>query len=87
MGLLTLPFRLPFLPVSGVIRLAEIIRDQAEQAYHDPAAIRRELEALDRAREAGEMTEEEIREAEQQVIARVVQEPGAAGAKPGVEEG
>jgi Gas vesicle protein G len=86
-GLLTLPFRLPFLPVTGVIRLAEIMRDEAERQYRDPAAVRRELEDLDRARASGQMTDEELREAEQRVIGRVVRVPGAGGAPASAEEG
>ena len=40
MGLLTLPFRLPFLPVEGVVRLAELIQEEAERTFYDPATVR-----------------------------------------------
>lgn len=60
MGLLTLPFRLPFLPVQAVIKLGEVLQEQAEQQLHDPARIRRELDEAQRRYEAGEISEEEF---------------------------
>lgn len=62
MNLLTLLFRLPFLPVTGFIRLAETIADEAERQLHDPARIRRELDQLQRAQESGEISAEEAAE-------------------------
>jgi hypothetical protein len=72
MNLLTLLFRLPFLPLQGIIQLAELLRDQAEQELHDPAAVRRQLEELERAEQAGELSEEDAAAAEQQAISRVI---------------
>jgi uncharacterized membrane protein len=60
MGLLTLPFRLPFLPVQAVIKLGEVLQEQAERQLHDPARIRRELDEAQRRYEAGEISEEEF---------------------------
>lgn len=60
MGLLTLPFRLPFLPVQAVIKLGEVLQEQAEQQLRDPARIRRELDDAQRRYEAGEISEEEF---------------------------
>jgi len=60
MDLLTLVFRLPFLPVRGLFRIAEVIRDQAEQEFHDPASVRRQLEALEEARIHGEISDQEV---------------------------
>lgn len=80
MGLLTLtlPLRIPFLPVQGVIRLAEIIQEQAGQELCDPATIRRELEEAQRQREAGNISEDEMARIEQEVTSRLVrpQQPG-----------
>ena len=53
MSLLTFPFKLPLLPVHAVVRLAEIIQDEAERTLADPATIRRELEEIDLARASG----------------------------------
>lgn len=68
MGLLTLPFRLPLLPVQGVIRLAQLIQEEAERELNDPARIRRELEAIDRARGAGEISGEKAARVEEDAV-------------------
>jgi hypothetical protein len=77
MELLTLIFRLPFLPVQGVIRLAELIQEQAEQELYDPARVRRELEEAQRRRDAGEITDDELAEFEDQLTSSLVTEPAA----------
>lgn len=82
MSLLTLPFRLPFLPMQGVVRLAQIIQEEAERTYNDPATIRRELAAIEQARAAGEITDEEAAQLQNEVIARLtrIRVSGAAAA-------
>jgi hypothetical protein len=78
-GLLTLPFRLPLLPVRGFIRLAQVLQEQAEQELYDPASVKRQLEDLEEAEQRGELSDEEIRELENQTVGRLVeQKPGAA---------
>jgi hypothetical protein len=72
MSLLTLPFKLPLLPLKGVIQLAELIRDQADEELHDPAAVRRQLEAVEEAERAGKLSPEDAAAAEQQAISRVI---------------
>ncbi len=59
MGLLTLPFRLPLLPLRAVVRLAEVIEEEAERTLYTPATIRRELEQIEQSRAAGEISDEE----------------------------
>jgi hypothetical protein len=73
MGLLTLPFRLPFLPMQAIVRLAEVIQDEAERTYYDPATIRRELAEIERARVAGDISEEEAAQLQDEVVARLTQ--------------
>ena len=60
MGLLTLIFRLPLLPVRGFIRLGEVIQDEAERQLHDPARVRHELEQAEEQRAAGQISEDEM---------------------------
>jgi hypothetical protein len=88
MNLLTLPFRLPFLPARGLIRLAEIIRDEAERQYQDPSAVRRELEETAQAAASGQLPVEEVRRRELEAISRLTQ-PGPAPGQAAVsgEEG
>ncbi|MGH3245646.1 MAG: gas vesicle protein GvpG [Trebonia sp.] len=80
MEVLTLIFRLPFLPVQGVIRLAELIEEQAESEYHNPARIRRELEEAQRQRDAGEITDDELAQIEDELTSIMV----APSASPSV---
>lgn len=83
MELLTLLFRLPFLPVQGVIKLGELIQDEAEQQLHDPARIRRELEQAQRRYEAGEISEEQFTQIQDELATTMVTEaapPSVPGA-------
>jgi Gas vesicle protein G len=84
MGLLTLPFKLPLLPVRAVIRLGELIQEEAEQQLHDPALVRRELEEAERKRAAGEISDEELSQVEQEVVARL--SLGRTGGTGGTED-
>ena len=72
MELLTLLFRLPFLPVQGVIRLGELLQDEAEQQLRDPARIRRELEDAQRRYEAGEISEEQFIQIQDELASTLV---------------
>ena len=78
MSLLTLPFRLPLLPVQGVIRLAEILRDEAERQYHDPVPVREELEEAEQAAASGQMSDEALAEREEQIIGRLAPQQAPA---------
>ena len=73
MGLLTLPFRLPFIPMQAIVRLAVMIQEEAERTYYDPATIRRELAEIERARAAGEISEEDAAWLQNEVVARLTQ--------------
>jgi hypothetical protein len=74
MGLLTLPFRLPFLPVQAVIQLAQVIRDQAERELHDPTAVRRQLEEAQEARVSGEISDQELAQVEAEATRRLLRQ-------------
>ncbi|MBF8185420.1 gas vesicle protein GvpG [Nonomuraea sp. K274] len=69
MGPLGLILGLPLAPVRGLVWLAERIQEQAELELHDPTSIRHQLEEIEAARRAGEITEEE----ESRAVARVLQ--------------
>lgn len=62
MNLLTFLFRLPLLPMQGFIKLASAISEEAERERANPATIRHELEHAERARETGEMSDEQAAE-------------------------
>jgi len=86
MGLLTLPFRLPFLPVQAIVRLAERIQEEAERTYYDPATIRRELAEIERARVAGEISDEDAAQLQNEVVVRLTQ-VRVTGAAPADRDG
>jgi hypothetical protein len=68
MGLFSSIAMLPLAPVRGVISLAEVIQRQVEQELHNPANTRRELEALEEARERGEISAKDEREAQKRIL-------------------
>jgi len=71
---LTLLFRLPLLPVTGLIRLAEIIDDQAQQELQSPLALRRALEDIEEAQRSGRASEDEVAQAERDAVRRLTGE-------------
>ena len=75
MGLFSAIAKLPLAPVYGVISLAEVIQRQVEQELHNPANTRRQLEALEEAREEGEISPEEEREAQKEILETRVAAP------------
>jgi hypothetical protein len=78
MGLL----RLPFLPVLGVIKLGELLQEEAERRLRDPARIRRELDQAQRRYEAGEISGEELAQIQDELTGTLVTEaapPSVAG--------
>jgi hypothetical protein len=79
MGLLSGLVTLPFAPVRGVFWLAELIQEQAEHEYYDPASIRNQIEALDQAYAAGEISQEDCIEAQEELIARLLSRGEASG--------
>ncbi|MGW4091829.1 gas vesicle protein GvpG [Nocardia sp. NPDC004750] len=70
-GVITSILTLPVAPVRGVIWLGELIQDQVEQKMRDPTVMRRELEEIDAAAAAGQLSEEERRQAQQAVLDRM----------------
>lgn len=72
MGPLTLLFRLPLMPVQGVIWLAEVIDEQAERELHDPARVRRQLEEAQHKAAIGEISEDELSRIEHTATSRLV---------------
>ena len=72
MGLLTLPFRLPILPLKGFIRLGELIAEQTERELRDPARVRRELEEAQWQHARGAISEEDVSRIQQKAISSLV---------------
>ncbi|MFB9238811.1 gas vesicle protein GvpG [Plantactinospora siamensis] len=63
---------LPLAPLRGVTALAGVLQEQAEQQLYDPATAWQQLEELDRAAAAGELSGAELEDAQQQIIDRLI---------------
>jgi len=85
MGLWSGIAMLPLAPVRGVVRLAEIIQQQVDQELHNPARTRRQLEELEEARERGEISADEEKQVQKQILETRVKP--AAPETPPPEEG
>ncbi|WP_040795603.1 gas vesicle protein GvpG [Nocardia higoensis] len=85
MGLVSSLLMLPLAPVRGVLWLGEVIQERVEHELNDPAKIRREIEAIDEAAAAGELSDEERRLAQQRVLDRLIRPPGSTGPPAGEE--
>ncbi len=72
MGLITGLLGLPLAPLRGTVWVAEQVRRQAEDELYDPAVIRSQLEAVDRARSSGELTDEEATALEDELVDRLM---------------
>ena len=72
MGLLTGLLTLPLAPVRGVSWLAERIKEQAEQQMYDPVSIRRQVAQIEAAVTAGELSEDEAAELENELLSRMM---------------
>lgn len=72
MGILSPLIKLPLTPVRGVIKLGEVLEDEAERQLRDPARIRRELEQAQRRYEAGEISEEEFEQTQDELTSTLI---------------
>ena len=88
MGLITGLLTLPLAPVRGTVWLAERIQEQAEAELYDEDVIRAQLMEIEAAREAGEISEEEATQAEDQLLERLIaaREMGADRTHGGFDE-
>ena len=72
MGLITGILGLPLAPLRGTIAVAEQIRQQAEDEFYDPGTIRAQLEAVERQRELGVLTDDEATAWEDELLERLM---------------
>jgi hypothetical protein len=72
MGLITGLLLAPLAPVRATVWLAERIQEQAEGELYDESAIRSGLLELDEARASGAFSEDEIADAENALLGRLM---------------
>jgi cytochrome c-type biogenesis protein CcmH/NrfG len=75
MGLLTLPLA----PVRGTVWIAERLEEQALEELNDETALRAQLVELEELRATGEVDEEEIEVAEDELVQRLMDLRGFGG--------
>jgi hypothetical protein len=80
MNLLALMFRLPFLPLQGLIQLGGLVGEQADRELHDPAAVRRQLEDAEEARSSGAVSDQDVARIQREAVGRLVSIPGPPAA-------
>ena len=73
MGLITGILGLPTAPLRGTVRIAEVVLQQAEETYYDPAVVRRQLEDVAHAREVGALSDAEADWWEEELVARLME--------------
>jgi Gas vesicle protein G len=82
MGLITGLLTLPLAPVRGTVWLAELIMAEAENQEYDESALTARLLELEELRETGEFSDEELEEAENALVERLMAVRGIAGREP-----
>jgi Gas vesicle protein G len=75
MGLFTGLVTLPLAPVRGVVWIAEVLKEQAEAQLYDPGRIAAEMQDIADAVAAGEMSEQEAAEREEELVRRLTRRP------------
>lgn len=73
MGIITGLLGLPLAPVRGTVAVAEQIKRQAEEAYYDPATVKRQLEEVARLHEEGALSDAEAEWWEEELLQRLIE--------------
>ena len=73
MGFISGLFTWPLAPIRGTVWVAEQLQEEAERQYYDPGIIRRKLEEVADAREAGVISPEEATRLERELVARLIE--------------
>jgi hypothetical protein len=73
MGLLEELLLLPLAPVRGVVWLGEQVEEIARRQANDPATIRGRIAEIERAREAGALSDERADQLEDPLLRRLVE--------------
>jgi cytochrome c-type biogenesis protein CcmH/NrfG len=72
----------PLAPARGVVALGELIQRRVDQELNDPATTRKQLEALEEARERGEISPEKEEQAQAEILQARITPTAAKKAQP-----
>jgi hypothetical protein len=70
--LVSLTLGLPLAPLRGVLAVARLLQERAEQELYSPVQVRQELEEIEAARERQELPDEVTEQEEQRVMNRLL---------------
>lgn len=73
MGLFSTIIGAPLAPLRGTVWVAEQVLEAAENQHYDPGTIRRGLEEIADAREAGVLSESEADQMERELVRRLLE--------------
>lgn len=79
MGLITGLLTLPLAPVRGTVWLARVIEAEVESRQSDEPSIMAALQELEAARGTGDFSDEEIEEAENELVEKLIALRGVGG--------
>jgi hypothetical protein len=72
MGLISGILGLPLAPLRDTLWVADQVLEQAEEEFYEPARIKAQLEDVDRARAAGELSDDEATAIEDELVERLI---------------
>lgn len=72
MNVFSMILGLPLAPVRGVLAIGRVLQQEAEQQLYDPSRVRREIEEIESAQAAGDLSAEDAERKEEEVLGRVV---------------
>jgi hypothetical protein len=72
MDLVTLTVGLPFAPLRGLLALANLLEEEAEQELYSPNRVRRELEEIEAAQSVRALSDEDAESRKKQAVTRLV---------------
>lgn len=72
MNVFSMILGLPLAPVRGVLAVGRVLQQEAEEQLYDPSRVRREIEEIESARAAGDLSAEDAERKEEEVLGRVV---------------
>lgn len=72
MDLFSFVLGLPVAPVRGLLAIARVIQQEAESELYDPSRVRRQLEQIEAAEASDEMSGQEARQKQEEVVGRLV---------------
>lgn len=73
MGLLWDIVTLPLAPIRGTTWVAERVLEEAERQHYHPASIRRQLDDVASARDAGQIDDQTADAIERELVARLIE--------------